>query len=202
MTEEEDSVPSSNRVERLEAVVGSHLRHATDDTIELALTEEDMLALSRATDKEQVETSLHKFALITARRFLLDLCVRSRTRRWPLVLASSVSGIAVGVVLGVVGADRVSTATITAPPSARHSTESLDSPVRFGNPFDTSETFEFPPGTSVDQARQLVAAMLLQRARDRQRMGLVKSNQPTPITAADRARTARNSEPRTDSSWR
>jgi len=195
MTEEEQSVPASNRVERLEAVAGSHVRHANDDTIELPLTQEDMLALSRAAEKEHAETNLHKSALITAGRFLRDLSVRSRTRRWPLVLASSALGIVIGVVLGVVVADRISTVTISPPPSATHSLASLDSPVRFGNPFDASEVFEFPPGTSVDQARQSVAAILLQRARDRQRMGLVKSNRPTPGPAADRARIARNSEP-------
>ena len=202
MTEEEESVPASNGVERLEAVAGSHVRHATDDTIELPLTEEDMLALSRAAEKEHTETSLHESALITAGAFVRDLIVRSRTRRWPLVLAFSVFGIAIGVVLGVVVADRISTETISEPPSATNSAESLYPPVRFGNPFDASEVFEFPPGTSVDQARESVAAMLLQRARDRQRMGLVKSNQRTPGPAADRARIARNSETRAVSSWR
>ncbi len=42
-------------------------------------------------------------------------------------------------------------------------------PVRFTNPFDATEVFEFPPGTSEAEARQAVAAVLLQRARDRQR---------------------------------
>ena len=192
MTEEAESVPASNGVEGLE----------DDDTIELPLTEEDMLALSRAAETEHAETRLHKSALITAGAFLRDLSVRSGTRRWPLVLASSVSGIAIGVVLGMVVADRISTVTISAPSSATHSAESLDSPVRFGNPFDASEVFEFQPGTSVDQARQSVAATLLQRGRDRQQMGLVKNNRPTPGPAADRARIARNSEPRAGSSWR
>jgi hypothetical protein len=201
MTEEEEG-PRSSGVERFEAVAGPHVRHATDDTIELPLTEEDILALSRAAEKEHAKTSVHKSALITAGAFLRDLSVRSRTRTWPLVLAFSVLGTAIGVVLGVVVADRISTVTISAPPSATHLAESLDSTVRFGNPFDASEVFEFPPGTSVDQARQSVAAMLLQRARDRQRMGLVKSNRPTPGPAADRASIARNSEPRAVSSWR
>src|SRR5262249_36735132 len=144
MTEEEESVPASNGVQRLEAVAGSHVRHANDDTIELPLTEEDMLALSRAAEKEHAETSLHKSALITAAgAFVRDPSLRSRTRSWPLVLASSVLGIAIGVVLGVVVADRISTVTTNAPASATHSAESLDSPVRFGNPFDASEVFEF-----------------------------------------------------------
>jgi hypothetical protein len=41
------------------------------------------------------------------------------------------------------------------------------SPTRFTNPFDASEVFEFPPGTTEDAARDLVAEMLLQRARER-----------------------------------
>ena len=40
-------------------------------------------------------------------------------------------------------------------------------PVRIKNPFDPSETFEFPPETSRAKARELVADLLLQRARDR-----------------------------------
>jgi hypothetical protein len=40
-------------------------------------------------------------------------------------------------------------------------------PVRFKNPFDRSEVFEFPPGTSPAEARQAVAQLLMERARDR-----------------------------------
>jgi hypothetical protein len=39
--------------------------------------------------------------------------------------------------------------------------------VRFSNPFDATEVFEFPPGTSEAEARDAVAELLLQRARDR-----------------------------------
>jgi hypothetical protein len=40
-------------------------------------------------------------------------------------------------------------------------------PVRYANPFDATEVFEFPAGTSPVEARDAVAEMLLQRARDR-----------------------------------
>ena len=40
-------------------------------------------------------------------------------------------------------------------------------PVRFANPFDASEVFEFPPGTSKADARDAVANLLLERARSR-----------------------------------
>jgi hypothetical protein len=46
-------------------------------------------------------------------------------------------------------------------------TQQKKSPVRYKNPFDPSEVFEFPPGTSPTKARELVADLLLQRARDR-----------------------------------
>ena len=42
------------------------------------------------------------------------------------------------------------------------------SPVRFKNPFDPSEVFDFPPGTSNAKAREAVANLLIERARDRQ----------------------------------
>ena len=40
-------------------------------------------------------------------------------------------------------------------------------PVRVKNPFDRSEVFEFPPGTSLEEARHSVADTLMQRAHDR-----------------------------------
>jgi len=48
-------------------------------------------------------------------------------------------------------------------------------PTRFANPFDASEVFEFPPGTTKDVAREWVAETLLQRARERRALiGTVK----------------------------
>jgi hypothetical protein len=41
-------------------------------------------------------------------------------------------------------------------------------PVRVQNPFDKGEVFEFPPGTSDQEAHDAVADMLLQRAIQRQ----------------------------------
>jgi hypothetical protein len=213
MTEQEARVLPSNGVERLDPEAGPHARHALarfpmtraseedstgfaddigDDTIELALTEEDMLALSRAADEERVETNPGSSAVIATAAFPRDRSLRSR--RWIPVLASSILGVVICIVLGVV-AHRISVVTITAPSEAERSPESLDPPVRFSNPFDASEVFEFPPGTSDEQARQSVAAVLLQRARDRQVTEGVKSSRPTPGAGADRVRLARNSEP-------
>ena len=44
---------------------------------------------------------------------------------------------------------------------------SEDSLTRFANPFDKAEVFEFPAGTTEDEARQLVAEILFERARER-----------------------------------
>jgi hypothetical protein len=41
-------------------------------------------------------------------------------------------------------------------------------PVRIRNPFDKGEVFEFPPGTSAEEARAAVADALMQRAMERQ----------------------------------
>jgi len=40
-------------------------------------------------------------------------------------------------------------------------------PLRFKNPFDRSEVFEFPAGTTLEEARASVADLLRQRAQDR-----------------------------------
>jgi hypothetical protein len=42
-------------------------------------------------------------------------------------------------------------------------------PVRFANPFDDKEVFEFPAGTSDVKARDAVAEILMARAMERQR---------------------------------
>lgn len=53
------------------------------------------------------------------------------------------------------------------PSSASQTALPADSPTRFTNPFDASETFEFPAGTTEDDARQSVAEILFERARER-----------------------------------
>ncbi|HUI59966.1 MAG TPA: hypothetical protein VLX90_07075 [Steroidobacteraceae bacterium] len=53
------------------------------------------------------------------------------------------------------------------PPAPAPQPAPQEPPVQFRNPFDRSEVFEFPPGTSRAEARQAVAEVLMQRARDR-----------------------------------
>jgi hypothetical protein len=49
--------------------------------------------------------------------------------------------------------------------------------VKYRNPFDASEVFEFPAGTSRTEARDAVAEFLLQRARERRSVGRVPDRQ-------------------------
>ena len=174
MSEEQGRRLLSTEVSRLE----------DDDTIEIALTAEDTLALSQAAEERQAVTILGEW--VSARSTYLRQRYL-RPDRWPLVLPSSLLGVAIGVALGV-AADRIHTVRHTVrtetPPGATLPTRSPESPVRFRNPFDASEVFEFPPGTSDDSARESVAAMLLQRARDRQATQEAKNSQRAPGAAA------------------
>ncbi len=107
--------------------------------------------------------------------------------RWPLGRIAGVVGIAgavaaVGVAAVMIARDgaahRPTSQAESAPavalqtsgssaPAAPPPAASAGPPVRFKNPFDRSEVFEFPPGTSKAEARRWVANMLLERARDR-----------------------------------
>lgn len=153
MSEEQGRRLLSTEVRRLDA----------DDTIEIALTAEDTFALSQAAEERQAVAVLGDSAS-AIRTYLRQRYLRPD--RWPLVLPASLLGMAIGVALGVV-ADRIYTVKTETPPGATLPAESREPPVRFRNPFDASEVFEFPPGTSDDSARESVAAMLMQRARDR-----------------------------------
>ncbi len=53
-------------------------------------------------------------------------------------------------------------------------------PVQVRNPFDARETFEFPPGTSQTDARQQVAELLMQRARERRQAGALNVRRRHP----------------------
>lgn len=58
-------------------------------------------------------------------------------------------------------------AQMTAAPEIPSTSASKPVPVRLANPFDATEIFEFPPGTSLKHARESMAEFLLGRARER-----------------------------------
>jgi hypothetical protein len=57
------------------------------------------------------------------------------------------------------------------PPSSSPAPQEEAGPVRFANPFDRNEVFEFPPGTSRAAARDAVEELLYERAQERQSSG-------------------------------
>jgi hypothetical protein len=55
----------------------------------------------------------------------------------------------------------------TPPPPPAEAPAPAGEPMLFKNPFDRTEVFEFPPGTSQAEAREAVAKALLERAQGR-----------------------------------
>jgi hypothetical protein len=65
-----------------------------------------------------------------------------------------------------------------------------DAPVRFKNPFDASEVFEFPAGTSQAEMRDAVAELLSQRALERQSLFVKRPRRNTKIADPHASETA------------
>jgi|SRR5882757_4598052 len=107
----------------------------------------------------------------------------ARRTEWPaIVLQIAAATVLSGVIAYLATSPKQSVAAATAPvvPALPHQipaavpvtpvntvTPVNDEPVRFTNPFDATEIFQFPSGTRESDARQAVADVLLQRARDR-----------------------------------
>jgi hypothetical protein len=150
-----------------------------EDTIELELTAERMLALSRADSA----TRSNPLPVLSTEKSRSN-APQDQRGAWPavilpIVVASLMSGAvaylatipaqSVQVGTNTAAGANTTAGTNTAPPAAPETSAppSADAPVRFVNPFDATEVFQFPSGTSETQARQAVAELLLQRAGDR-----------------------------------
>ena len=103
---------------------------------------------------------------------------RARTLRAPLVIGVSIVALGGAVAAGVLRESDKRVAALPPPPPAVVAAPAPPPPVRVAetpppepvvltNPFDKSEKFTFPPGTSKAEARDQMAAMLLQRAVER-----------------------------------
>jgi hypothetical protein len=192
---------SSSEVSHLESEVGDHARDAAvqsrmsddedrdEDTVELSLTPECALALSQAAEEKHSDAFAAPPPAHPPARQIWNPEHQRATQlgRWVLVLAASILGIAFGIALGLAmhPVPHLRTTTIKAPfstpsPETPTAESRQPPPVRFRNPFDRSEVFEFPPGTSVEEARQSAAALLLQRARDRRGAEGTKGNEQAP----------------------
>jgi hypothetical protein len=138
------------------------------DTIELELSAAQLQELSRAADAEQ--TAIPPTGNVAAPQRL------RRYSPWAtLAVAAAMSAISSGITyLATARAPTSRTAephgfsqALVASPTSQAALP-REVPVKFVNPFDAMETFEFPPGTSATDARDTVAELLLNRARDRQ----------------------------------
>ena len=90
-----------------------------------------------------------------------------------LTVAAVAAGYALYSYLGPIDAGRVSAARL-AQSSAQSAmqTEPVGEPLRVANPFDATEIFDFPAGTSEADAHEAVAGFLLDRAT---RRGVVRA---------------------------
>jgi hypothetical protein len=82
-----------------------------------------------------------------------------------LAIAALAAGYALYSAVGSADAPRAASSRSTAQPelSSIRSVQ-VDEPLRVANPFDASEIFEFPAGTSEADAHKAIAGFLLERA--------------------------------------
>jgi hypothetical protein len=140
-----------------------------EDTIELELSADEMRRLSRAAKEAQASSPI----AAGIRRF----------RLWPITFAAALVGVAAIIAWRPSPPPRivpriVPTAAVAGTPPAASAPAVLEPPpepqrppVRVKNPFDATEVFEFPAGTTKAEARQKIAELLLQRAVDRGNAG-------------------------------
>lgn len=166
------------------------------DTIELELSAEQVLALSRADTAIQS----NPLPVTSAEKSLPDVPRDQRGARAAVALGIAAASVLLGglAYLATTRARPVHVGANTVARSAARETPAPPSadiaPVRFINPFDATEVFEFPTGTTETQARHAVADLLLQRARDRQnssskvtRQRRKAAGQVTPVTTTSLA---------------
>jgi hypothetical protein len=162
---------------------GSSSEAEDDDTIELVLGPVELQLLSEAAAQEQgtgTPTSQTPAAEVQCRESLKPASTRvaAKTNRGFVWLVSIAA--AAAVLLGGMGDSaatlRQRAATVHSEPPSFGSGSRLAAiartddaaPVRFANPFDSTEMFEFPTGTRQKDAHAAVADLLTNRARERQ----------------------------------
>jgi hypothetical protein len=145
---------------------------SSEDTIELEISAQQALSLSRA----DAATRPHIPPVATARKSLPTTLPADRRGAWSAAIftIAATSVLSGGIVyLATTPAEplRVSGNTVVRSAVAAETPlpPSVDTVrVKFINPFDATEVFEFPSNTSETEARQAVAHVLLQRAHERQ----------------------------------
>ena len=149
---------------------------SSDDTIEVELTGEQELALSRAAEAARATARPDESGPVLSVPEYENFAAR-RTARIDLVcnLTLALAGLGLAVALLWPASARhlpapapaVTRAAPLAEVAPAGPAEPQGAPVRIKNPFDATEVFEFPHGTPESEAREAVAERLLSRARDR-----------------------------------
>lgn len=150
-----------------------------DDTIEVELTSEQQLALSRAAEEAQARARPDESAPVLSVPEYENFTYR-RTARIDfaanVTFAVAVLGIAVAFVWPASDPPPPAPAITSAAPLAEVApagpAEPQGAPVRIKNAFDATEVFEFPHRTTESEAREAVAERLISRAGDRRAEGL------------------------------
>lgn len=149
-----------------------------DDTIELQLTPEQLLGLSQAADLVEPVEPDPISPVISPPPLLLAGRPARHSRLWHLASVAKMAGAMLAyVALAWLGASQLAGKPHALAASALRPTVVVPRPVlitspskptvRVINPFDATEVFEFPAGTSQADDREKVAQILLQRARER-----------------------------------
>jgi hypothetical protein len=156
---------------------------SSDDTIELELTGEKQLALSREAEATRPTAHPYESGSVLFMPEYENFASR-RTARIDFVcnVTFAVAGVGIAVAFLWLASDRhlpapaITRARAAAAPVAEVApagpAEPQGAPVRIRNAFDATEVFEFPHGTTESEAREAVTELLLSRARDRLPEGL------------------------------
>jgi hypothetical protein len=150
-----------------------------EESAEIELSADELLDLSRAHPVAQ-SPSVPRVERPNECLVSTPPAAKRVTKIWhsPLVLAS-VGSVLLLATIATLRFETAAASLQTELPSAAAEVDAEDAleapsevqdttPVRIRNPFDKSEVFEFPSGTSEQQAHDAVADMLLKRAMDRQ----------------------------------
>ncbi len=154
---------------------------STADTVEFELSAEQ-LAFLRAAETPSATT-------LASQQHSYDTYVYARTRRIDVVATITFAALVFFVTafsgwysLVPTSAARANSASIQIAPSVPLVSAPASQPdtdpalVRVVNPFDSSEVFELPAQTTPEEAKQVVAALLMQRARERQESVASRAN--------------------------
>ncbi len=147
-----------------------------DDTIEIQCSAAQLQELSRA-EEEREEKPRTEIAPVSPKLRPIRLGHERRRSAWTTVgAAAALSAVSSGVTyLATTWAQNNTTeprlSQVLLAPVATPAPPLTQDPVRFVNPFDSTEIFLFPAGTSHSEARDAVAEFLLERARERSTTG-------------------------------